>query len=242
MKYAKWIGGGLGWALGGPIGALIGFAIGALFESDDEPRTQRRYSARTGAGDFKMSLLVLIACVIKADGKTRTSELETVRRILMSNFGPVETEEAMDILDRLLVQEINEREVAAQIDRNMNYSSKLELLHILFMIAYADGEVSPEELDLLQRISAAFGISYIDFDAIRAPYTRKNDSAWAYKALGIDASASDEDIKRAYRKMAMKYHPDKLAGLGEDVKKAGEEKFRSVKDAYDFLKKERNIV
>ena len=89
MKYAKWIGGGLGWALGGPIGALIGFAIGALFESDDEPRTQRRYSARTGAGDFKMSLLVLIACVIKADGKTRTSELETVRRILMSNFGPV---------------------------------------------------------------------------------------------------------------------------------------------------------
>ena len=149
MKYAKWIGGGLGWALGGPIGALIGFAIGALFESDDEPRTQRRYSARTGAGDFKMSLLVLIACVIKADGKTRTSELETVRRILMSNFGPVETEEAMDILDRLLVQDINEREVAAQIDRNMNYSSKLELLHILFMIAYADGEVSPEELDLL---------------------------------------------------------------------------------------------
>lgn len=242
MKYAKWIGGGLGWALGGPIGALIGFAIGALFESDDEPRTQRRYSARTGAGDFKMSLLVLIACVIKADGKTRTSELETVRRILMSNFGPVETEEAMDILDRLLVQDINEREVAAQIDRNMNYSSKLELLHILFMIAYADGEVSPEELDLLQRISAAFGISYIDFDAIRAPYTRKNDSAWAYKALGIDASASDEDIKRAYRKMAMKYHPDKLAGLGEDVKKTGEEKFRAVKDAYDFLKKERNIV
>lgn len=242
MKYAKWIGGGLGWALGGPIGALIGFAIGALFESDDEPRTQRRYSARTGAGDFKMSLLVLIACVIKADGKTRTSELETVRRILMSNFGPVETEEAMDILDRLLVQDINEREVAAQIDRNMNYSSKLELLHILFMIAYADEEVSPEELDLLQRISAAFGISYIDFDAIRAPYTRKNDSAWAYKALGIDASASDEDIKRAYRKMAMKYHPDKLAGLGEDVKKAGEEKFRAVKDAYDFLKKERNIV
>ena len=153
----------------------------------------------------------------------------------MSNFGPVETEEAMDILDRLLVQDINEREVAAQIDRNMNYSSKLELLHILFMIAYADGEVSPEELDLLQRISAAFGISYIDFDAIRAPYTRKNDSAWAYKALGIDASASDEDIKRAYRKMAMKYHPDKLAGLGEDVKKAGEEKFRAVKDAYDFL-------
>lgn len=242
MKYAKWIGGGLGWALGGPIGALIGFAIGALFESDDEPRTQRRYSARTGAGDFKMSLLVLIACVIKADGKTRTSELETVRRILMSNFGPVETEEAMDILDRLLVQDINEREVAAQIDRNMNYSSKLELLHILFMITYADGEVSPEELDLLQRMSAAFGISYIDFDAIRAPYTRKNDSAWAYKALGIDASASDEDIKRAYRKMAMKYHPDKLAGLGEDVKKTGEEKFRAVKDAYDFLKKERNIV
>ena len=218
MKYAKWIGGGLGWAFGGPIGALVGFALGSLFDTDDKPARNTGSRPRTAAGDFKMSLLVLIACVVKADGVTRSSELEIVRRILVANFGRTEAEDAMSILDRLLRQDINETEVARQIDRNMNYSSKLELLHILFEIAYADGEVNPDELDILQRISA-----------------------WAYKALGIEPSATDDEIKKAYRKMAMKYHPDKLAGLGEDVKKAGAEKFRAVKEAYDFLKNERGI-
>lgn len=240
MKYAKWIGGGLGWAFGGPIGALIGFALGSLFDTDDKTAGQSR-RRHTAAGDFKMSLLVLIACIIKADGTVKASELATVRRILNANFGRQETDDAMNILDRLLSQNIDETEVARQIDRNMNYSSKLELLHILFQIAYADGEVNPQELALLQRIAGIFGISHIDFDAIRAPYTRQSDSTWAYKALGIEPSATDDEIKSAYRKMAMRYHPDKLAGLGEDVKKAGEEKFRAVKDAYDYLKKERGI-
>ena len=215
MKYAKWIGGGLGWAFGGPIGALIGFALGSLFDSDDRPAGQRR---QTAAGDFKMSLLVLIACIIKADGTVKASELETVRRILVANFGRQEADEAMRILDRLLSQNINETQVAGQIDRNMNYSSKLELLHILFQIAYADGEVNPQELAVLQRIAGIFGISRIDFDAIRAPYTKRNDSSWAYKALGIEPSATDDEIKSAYK-----------------------EKFRAVKDAYDHLKKERGI-
>ena len=241
MKYAKWIGGGLGWAFGGPIGALVGFALGSLFDTDDKPARNTGSRPRTAAGDFKMSLLVLIACVVKADGVTRSSELEIVRRILVANFGRTEAEDAMSILDRLLRQDINETEVARQIDRNMNYSSKLELLHILFEIAYADGEVNPDELAILQRIAGIFGISSIDFNAIRAPYTRQNDSAWAYKALGIEPSATDDEIKKAYRKMAMKYHPDKLAGLGEDVKKAGAEKFRAVKEAYDFIKNERGI-
>lgn len=242
MKYGKWIGGGLGWALGGAIGALVGFAIGALFDSGDSDGQQsRRTSHGTGPGDFKMSLLVLIACIVKADGIARESEMSIVRRILVSNFGRAEADEAMSILNRLLVQEIDETEVARQIDRNMNYSSKLELLHLLFQIAYADGEVNYQELALLQRIAGIFGISHMDFNAIRAPYTRQNDAGWAYKALGITSAASDDEIKSAYRKMAMKYHPDKLSGLGEDVRKAGEEKFRAVKDAYDFLKKERNI-
>ena len=182
MKYAKWIGGGLGWAFGGPIGALIGFALGSLFDSDDRPAGQRR---QTAAGDFKMSLLVLIACIIKADGTVKASELETVRRILVANFGRQEADEAMRILDRLLSQNINETQVAGQIDRNMNYSSKLELLHILFQIAYADGEVSPQELAVLQRIAGIFGISRIDFDAIRAPYTAYFQGGLTYEHCKI---------------------------------------------------------
>lgn len=244
-KFAKWIGGGLGWVLGGPIGALIGFALGSLFDSNAEIDTssnnQRQYGQNTAEGDFKMSLLVLIACVMKADGNPKKAELDVVKRFLVANFGEQGALDALAILKNLLKQNINEAEVAMQINRYMNYSSKLELLHLLFQIAYADGEVSSRELNLLQRISGIFRISTLDFNSIRAPYTKKQDTNWAYKVLEIAPTATDDEIKKAYRKMAMKYHPDKLSGLGEDVKKAGEEKFKSVKDAYDYLKKQRRI-
>lgn len=240
-KYAKWIGGGLGWALGGPIGGLIGFAIGSLLSTDTTESTNQSYGQNTAEGDFKMSLLVLIACVMKADGSPKKSELDVVKRFLVVNFGEQGALEALGILKNLLKQNINEVEVAMQINRFMNYSSKLELLHLLFQIAYADGEVSSAELNLLQRISGIFKISILDFDSIRAPYTKTQDTNWAYKVLEIEPTATNEEIKKAYRKMAMKYHPDKLNDLGEELKKSGEEKFRSVKDAYDHLKKQRGF-
>lgn len=241
MKYGKWLGGGLGWVLGGPIGGLLGFAIGAIIDSGSNQENRQGASGRTHAGDFKVSLLVLIACIVKADGVRKASELETVRRILVQAFGAAEADDAMEILERILPQNIDESQVAWQISRNTNYSTKLELLHMLFQVAYADGEVCQAEMAALERISAIFGISPVDFNAIRAPYTKAKDSDWAYKALGIEHTATDEEIKKAYRRMAMKYHPDKLTGLGEDVKKAGADKFRSVQEAYEFLKKERGI-
>lgn len=245
MKYGKWLGGGLGWVLGGPIGGLLGFAIGAIIDSESKQENRQRgrqsASGRTHAGDFKVSLVVLIACIVKADGVKKASELETVRRILVQAFGAAEADDAMEILERILPQNIDESQVAWQISRNTNYSTKLELLHMLFQVAYADGEVCQAEMAALERISAIFGISPVDFNAIRAPYTKGKDSDWAYKALGIEHNATEEEIKKAYRRMAMKYHPDKLTGLGEDVKKAGADKFRSVQEAYEFLKKERGI-
>ena len=240
-KFAKWIGGSLGWAFGGPIGGLIGFALGSIFDSNETAISQDQQNRNTTEGDFKMSLLVLIACVMKADGNPKKVELDVVKRFLVANFGEQGALDALAILKNLLNQNINEVEVAMQINRFMNYSSKLELLHLLFQIAYADGEVSASELNLLQRISGIFRISMLDFDSIRAPYTKKQDTNWAYKVLEIESTATDDEIKKAYRKMAMKYHPDKLSSLGEDVKKAGEEKFKSVKDAYDQLKKQRGF-
>ncbi len=243
-KFGKWLGGGLGWALGGPIGGIIGFALGSLFDSESEEvvtQQQRPYGQNTAEGDFKMSLLVLIACVMKADGTPKKAELAVVKRFLVANFGEQGALDALAILKNLLKQNINEIEVAMQINRFMNYSSKLELLHLLFQIAYADGQVTPREFSLLQRISGIFRISTLDFNSIHAPYTKKQDTNWAYKVLEIEPGASIEEIKKAYRKMAMKYHPDKLNDLGEELKKAGTEKFRSVKEAYDLLKKQRGF-
>lgn len=241
--FAKWIGGGLGWAIGGPIGALIGFAIGSFIggKLDTVEKSQTRRTSTT-SGDFKMSLLVLIACMMKADGHAKKSELEIVKRFLVNNFGEDGALEALTILKNLLEKDIDERQVAEQIYRYTNYSSRLELIHLLFNIAYADHQISSAELAFIERIAGIFRISTLDFESLKAPFLKPFDATWAYKALEIEPSASVEEIKKAYRKMAMKYHPDKVNTLGEEVKKLATEKFRSINEAYETLKKERNFT
>ena len=129
-----------------------------------------------------------------------------------------------------------------QVNQYMNYSSKLELLHLLFDIAYADDEIHSSELNAIKRIAEIFRIDRLDFESLNAPYMKQVDRDWAYKSLEIEATATDEEIKKAYRRMAMKYHPDKVHDLGEDVKKSATEKFRSINEAYESLKKQRGIA
>ncbi len=241
-NFAKWIGGGLGWAVGGPIGAIVGFALGSLFGSTENIQTQSTYNRRTTESDFKASLLVMIACVMKADGRVQKPELVVVKRFLVTNFGEDGALEALQILKKLLEQPINEVAVAQQISMYMNYSAKLQLVRLLFDIAYADGEVNAAELNVIRRISNIFNISSIEFDSLKAPYIKHIDQNWAYKALEIEPAASAEEIKKAYRRMAMKYHPDKVVNLGEDIKKSATEKFRAVNEAYEYLKKQRSFV
>ena len=238
----KWIGGGLGWAFGGPIGALIGFAVGSMFDNSSvQVSTNTLGPNRTNEGDFKMSLLVMMACVMKADGRIMKAELDVAKRFLVANFGEQGALEALQILKNLLNQPIDETQVAMQINQYMNYSSKLELLHLLFQIAYADDEIHPSELAAIQRIAGIFLIDRLDFESLKTPYMKQVDRDWAYKSLEIEPTATDEEIKKAYRRMAMKYHPDKVNDLGEEVKKSATEKFRSINEAYESLKKQRGI-
>lgn len=239
--FGKWIGGGLGWVLGGgPIGALIGFALGSMFDGSSSQASQSS-QRRTTEADFKMSLLVMIACIMKADGKVHKTELTVVKKFLVANFGEEGALEALQILKKLLEQPINETEVAMQINQHMNYSAKLQLVHLLFDIAFADGEIHPLELSMIERISSIFRISSADFESLKAPYNKQSDPSWAYKTLEIEPTATDEEIKKAYRRMAMKYHPDKVNNLGDDMKKSATDKFRTINDAYESLKKARGI-
>lgn len=242
-SFGKWIGGGLGFVLGGPIGALIGFGLGSMLDNTSVNISSSGLGAsNTNEGDFKVSLLVLVACVMKADGRIDKSELAVVKKFLVANFGEQGALDALQVLKRLLDQDINESEVAAQIGHNLNYSSKLQLLHLLFDIAYADGEVVASELDTILRIADHFRIDRLDFESLKAPYMKAKDVNWAYKALEIEPTATEEEIKKAYRRMAMKYHPDKVNDLGEEIKKSATEKFRSINDAYENIKKQRGIV
>jgi DnaJ like chaperone protein len=242
--FGKWIGGGLGWAFGGPIGALIGFTVGSLFDGSGNAVTQGQNQNQhsTTQADFKMSLLVLIACIMKADSRIQKSELDVAKKFLVANFGEEGALEALQILKKVLEQPINETEVAMQINQYMNYSAKLQLIHLLFDIALSDGEIHPLEMNMLQRISNIFRISTADFEALKAPYFKQTDPIWAYKTLEIEPTATEDDIKKAYRRMAMKFHPDKVHNLGEEMKKSATEKFRTINDAYETIKKLRGIT
>ena len=242
-KFGKWIGGGLGWALGGPIGAIIGFTVGSMIDGSNG-QIQRGpttgYSARTTTGGYVMSLLVLVAAVMKADGKVLKSELDYVKKFMVHNFGEASAVEATKMLRDLLNQTIPVEEVCRQIKQNMNYSARLQLVHFLFGIAQADGNVDPTEAQLIYHISLQMGISNKDIESIQAMFIPNTDGD--YKILEIDRSASNEDLKKAYRRMAMKFHPDKVSHLGDDFQNAAKEKFQKVNQAYENIKKERKIA
>ena len=237
-KFAKWIGGGLGWVLGGgPMGAVIGFAIGAMFDSVGQVQIT---SGKTTPGDYAMSLLVLIAAMLKADGKILKSELDYVKRFLVQNFGEEGAKEALAMLKDILKQDIPVAEVCAQMATHLDYSSRLQLLHFMFGLANADGRLDPAEEQLIAVMGHSLGITQGDLNSIHSMF--RNTIEDFYKILEIESSASDEEVKKAYRRMAVKYHPDKVAYLGEDVKKAANEKFQKLHEAYEKIKKERGMV
>ena len=234
---------GLGWAFGGPLGGIIGYAIGALF-SGNGPRVIRSGVEDTFGNteekrDFNVTLLVLSAAVMKADGNVKRSELDYVKRFFLQNFGQQRAESYIKMLREIIEKDYNLYEVSQQVGRYMDYSSRLQLLHYLFGIADADGRVSPEELSVINTISDYMGITNSDFQSVKAMFIKETDSA--YKILGIDSSATDDEVKKAYREMAKKNHPDLVSNLGEEVRQAAEKKFQEVNAAYEAIKKQRGI-
>ena len=242
-KFGKWIGGGLGWAFGGPIGAIIGFTVGSMFDggtSQIQRGSTAGFSGRTTSGGYVASLLVLVAAVMKADGKVLKSELDYVKKFMVHNFGEASAVEAIKMLKDLLQQTIPVDEVSQQIGQNMNYSARLQLVHFMFGIAQADGHIHTSEKRLIAHICQQMGISTSDFESIQAMFVPNTESD--YKILEIERTANDTELKKAYRRMAMKYHPDKVSHLGDDFQNAAKEKFQKVSQAYENIKKERNVA
>ncbi len=235
-SYGKWVGGGLGWAFGGPIGALLGFMFGSMY---DGMSSGKHEYGRTQAGDFAVSLLVLTAAVMKADGIVKKSELNYVKGFYKANFGTERAAQYIKILGELLKQELDVQQVGMQIRQYMDYSSRMMLVQYLFGVSQADGSVHAQELEMIRTISGLMGISPNDFESIKAMFVK--DTGSAYKVLEISPEVSDEEVKKAYRELAKKYHPDKVAHLGEEVKRAAEEKFTKLNAAYEAIKEERRM-
>lgn len=237
-KFSKWIGAGLGWTIGGPIGALVGFAFGSLVDASNIEKFENT-RIDTTTGDFVMSLLVLMAAVMKADRKVMQSELVFVKQYLVKAFGEDEALEMLRILRDLIKQEIPLKEVTHQIKKRMDYPSRLQLIHLIYGIAQADGDISDAEMAVIEEIAYDLGLSGADIISVKSMYFQSAD--WAYRVLEIDPRASNEEIKKAYRQLALKNHPDKVAYLGEDIRKKAQEKFQKISEAYEAVKKERKM-
>jgi len=240
----KLLWGGLGWAMGGPIGAILGYAFASLSEQmQGQPQvgmnSRRGRTPRTKTGDFMASLLVLLAAVMKADGKLKKSELEYVKRFLNQQFNKTDANNYILLYKEILNQNYSLRSVCLQIKMSMDHPSRLQLMHVLFGISLADGHADESEIKVIELISRYLNINQNDYASIKAMFVKSTKSA--YKILEIDQTVSNSEVKKAYRKMAQKYHPDKVAHLGKELQASAEEKFKSVNQAYKDIKLERGI-
>jgi len=248
-NFSKWLGAGIGFSFAGPIGAAIGFAAGFVIDKytkEDFVKEQKEFQQQyqqtkkqTLSGDFEISLLVLASIVIKADGKVDERELNFVRTQFVGMYGKDRASYAFQLFKGVMKKQVSSRQVCIQIRQHMPHSSRLQLLHFLFGIAKSDDHVSEIEVDEIRKMAGYLYINQYDFESIKAMFYNSSESA--YKILEIDKSASDSELKKAYRKMVKKYHPDKLVGLGKEHLKGAQEKFQSIQAAYETIKKERGL-
>jgi len=235
-NWNKWIFGSLGWAIGGPIGGILGFALGSITEESQKTYKEGRPVL---ANDFSAVLLVLCAAVMKADQRVMRSELDFVKNYFFRQFGEAHTRERMQLFREILKQDIPLAQVCQQVRQHLDPASRLQLLHLLFGLASSDGAVGAPELTVLGQISSLIGIGQKDFESIKAMFIKDTESA--YKILEIDRTATDEEVKKAYRKMAVKFHPDKVHHLGPEFQEDAQEKFKKINEAHEAIRKERGL-
>ena len=248
MSLGKWILGGLGFVVGGPIGALIGVFIASMLDESkntlnntESTRTTNHARRRATQGDISVSIIVLLACVIKADGRVLKAEINYIKPFLLRTFGEEQAKQALALLKQLLNEHIDPVAVSRQMAQYINYSTRLELVRLLLEVSNSDGDIAPQELNVIEIIATNMAVQQADYQSLLALYQRHKDVNWAYTALEISPSATNDEVKKAYRRMAMKYHPDKVANAGEELRKQATDKFRGINEAYEHIKKQRGM-
>lgn len=240
------------------LGGIIGFIVGTFVDNYQvtmerlksqgfDPRQQRSsedifnfYRQQTSTNDFPTMLMALSAAVMKADGKVLKVELDYVKEFFSRQFGAQFSVSHLKTLKHFLDGgEIPIQKICNDIRVRLQPEVRLQLIHYLYGIAKADGSVSQSEVNSIDSIAQNLGINKVDYESIKNMFFRNIDSD--FKVLGIESSATEEEIKKAYRKMAIKFHPDKVAQLGEEYQKGAKEKFQEVQNAYENLKKQKGF-
>ena len=260
MGFGKWIGGIMGFMAGGPLGALAGFALGSWFDKATDLSGQAAEGTGNNSGyggyagqrnSFLFSMLVMASYIIRADGRVMHSEMEFVRQFLRVNFGEAAVAEGEQILlnlfeERKRMEQTDAmafkrtiRDCGTQIAANLTYEERLQLLGFLVKIAQSDGNVCQAEIDALKEVTLAIGLSLKEVESMLS--LRGDSLEDAYKVLEIEPTATNDEVRAAYRRLALKHHPDRVATLGEDIRKAAEEKFQLINNAKERIYKARGM-
>ena len=262
MAYGKWIGAWLGWINSQSVlGGLAGFALGAVFDAITDRKIKKAqeeayheqaehiYQQQEGTrNSFLFSLMVLSAHVIQADGKIMHSEMELVRQFLRQSFGENAVEQGNNILIKLFdyrkrngeaqwQQQISE--ACHEMSMHMETEHRLQLIAFLCEIAKADGNVAEVEISALRTVAVNLRLDANIVEQMLHLGGKSIDDAYA--VLGLTKDATDDEIRKAYRKMALQYHPDRVATLGEDVKVAAQKKFQEINEAKERIYKARGL-
>lgn len=208
-----------------------------------------RQRMNTGArNDFLFSLMVLTAHMIHADGKIMHSEMELVRKFLHDSFGSTAMTEGNNILLRLfdykkqqgeLLWQQQMRQACSEMAMAMPEEQRIQLVAFLAQIAKADGKVHQKEVEALREITIQLQLSASLVDQMLSLGGTTLDDA--YKVLGINPNATDEEVRKAYRKMVIQHHPDKVAHLGDDVKEAATKKLQEINKAKEMIFQARGL-
>jgi len=226
-------------------GAILGFLIGSFLDNLNSGSGSRTVFSdftrqQVSPADFELNLLSLCSIVIKADGQVSQRELDYVRQYFLSTYGKDKANAIFKTFNEVIKnREISAQRICTYLNQRTRYEVRLQLLHFLFGIAQADGAISNPEIEKIKEIAAYLGVGRQDFESIKAMFIKSADNA--YKILEIVKGVSDDEVKKAYRKMAKKYHPDKVITKNEAIKKGAEEKFKEVQRAYEQIQKERGI-
>ena len=262
MGILKWSLTILGGCIGGLPGGLVGYWLGSTLEkTKSKPAGTGTVETETGSlRDADVSLVLLVAAVLKADGAVRQSELTAVKQFLAGNYSEEDGKKILALLRDLVKPTTTiDLEPACDIIReHTDYTTRYHMVDFLFRLALADGEFDGEENKTVQTIARRLGINHSDYISMFTRHTRGHSGrnqhsshtnsrstytpppkSDPYKVLGIERTATDEEVRKAYRRMAMRYHPDKVESLGEEMKKNATEQFRAINEAYETIKSER---
>lgn len=237
---------------------LIGYFLFRLFASGSirfETYYQGQRSSFERPKDFETSLLVLASVIIKADGVVNKTELNYVRNYFTNTYGKEKANQAFRKFREVIKQQISTRQTCSEIGKFMPYQARVQLIKFLFGVAYSDGQVTQAEELEIRKIASYMLIGEQDYLYLRAIYfqnhrqqrqqtyssTYSKSSDYEYEVLGLTEKASNEQIKKAYRTLVKKYHPDRLQNASKQDRIVAKEKFQKIQSAYEKIKEERGL-